>query len=214
MTHALAEEGLLAGTLLILAMGDREPLSSRDLSGDPLENRAVEQARSGDGDSFDFLVTRWSQRVASLAWTITGSRDAAEEIAQEAFVRAWQTIGRFRGGSPFGPWILRIATNLAIDHVRREKRFESFESLPEVASGKRESPEVRAAMSEAAARIGIAIAALPQMQRIVAQLFLVEEYDHAEIAAMTGLAPGTVRSHLSIARGKLREALSEGERKS
>jgi RNA polymerase sigma-70 factor (ECF subfamily) len=177
--------------------------------GDPLEARAIERARGGDGDAFDILVTRWSRRVTSLAWTITGNRDAAEEIAQETFVRAWESISRFRTGSPFGPWILRIATNLAIDHVRGEKRFDALPAT-DPPGARVDSPEVRAESSESRERIGRAIAGLPEMQRIVAQLFLVEEYDHAEIAAMTGLAPGTVRSHLSIARAKLREARGGG----
>jgi RNA polymerase sigma-70 factor, ECF subfamily len=196
MLVSLAAEGLLMGAFGVFTMDDVET-----------EQRAIEQARAGDGDAFDLLVTRWSRRVASLAWTITGSRDAAEEIAQETFVRAWQTIGRFRDGSPFGPWILRIATNLSIDHLRHSKRFETFDS--DLETSRADSPYVRAAASEAATRIGKAINALPEMQRIVAQLFLVEEYDHAEIAAMTGLAPGTVRSHLSLARAKLREALGD-----
>lgn len=212
MTGGITAEGFFSGPSAILAIGDPKPLSTtRNLSGDPLEAAAIVRARGGDGDAFDFLVTHWSRRVTSLAWTLTGSRDASEEIAQETFVRAWEKIGRFRSGSPFGPWILRIATNLAIDHLRRAKRFESFDSIPERVAARTDRPDVRAAASETALRIGRAIEALPAMQRIVAQLFLVEEYDHEEIAAMTGLAQGTVRSHLSIARAKLRAALG-GER--
>jgi RNA polymerase sigma-70 factor, ECF subfamily len=194
MQASLAVEGLLVGAFAVSTMED-----------DPVEAGAVERARNGDNDAFDLLVGRWSRRVVSLAWTITGSADAAEEIAQETFVRAWERIGRFRSGSPFGPWILRIATNLAIDHLRHQKRFQTFEM--DVEGLRTDSPDVRAEASESAVRIGKAIAALPEMQRVVAQLFLVEEYDHEEIAAMTGLSRGTVRSHLSIARSKLRDAL-------
>ena len=208
MGISLTGEGLLPGAFAVFAMADAKTPD------DPLEARAIERAREGDGDAFDSLVMRWSRRVTSLAWTVTGSRDASEEVAQETFVRAWETLGRFRTGLPFGPWILRIATNLAIDHLRHEKRFETFESAPDLAVDRIESPEVRAESSESLVRIARAIAALPEMQRIVAQLFLVEEYDHAEIAAMTGLAQGTVRSHLSIARAKLREALGREERSS
>ena len=205
MLAALTGEGLLTGAFAIFAMGDEKP------SADPVEARAVELARGGDCDAFDHLVTRWSRRVTSLAWTITGSGDAAEEVAQETFVRAFETLRRFREGSAFGPWILRIATNLSIDHLRRTKRFDSIETAVERSGSRIDAPDVRAESSETARRIARAIAALPEMQRIVAQLFLVEEYDHAEIAAMTGLAPGTVRSHLSIARARLREALTENE---
>lgn len=196
-------DGVLAATAVVFAMADDIP------SSDPAESRLIERARTGDGSAFDELVGRWARRVTSLAWTLTGSADAAEEIAQETFVRAWQTIGRFRAGSPFGPWILRIAANLSIDHVRRKRRFQSIDELDEAPAAQDGSPETRALLSDAALRASRAIASLPEMQRVVAQLFLVEGYDHAEIAAMTGLSQGTIRSHLSIARAKLRRALGE-----
>lgn len=205
MFVSLSANALEWGAFANFVSGDRE------LSGDPAEAQAIERARSGDGDAFDVLVSRWSRRVSSLAWTLTGSADAAEEIAQETFVRAWETLRRFRSGSPFGPWVLRIATNLSIDYLRREKRYERFDSLPDAPSPSNQSPESRAVLSEAAQRVARAIASLPEMQRVVAQLYLVEEYDHEEIAAMTGLAQGTIRSHLSIARSKLRDALGEGD---
>jgi RNA polymerase sigma-70 factor (ECF subfamily) len=208
MSISLTGESLLSEAFAVFAMAEGKT------PGDPLEARVIERAREGDGDAFDTLVVRWSRRVTSLAWTVTGNRDVAEEIAQETFVRAWETLGRFRPGLPFGPWLLRIATNLAIDHLRHVKRFDTFDSAPDLVADRIESPEVQAESSESVARIARAIAELPEMQRIIAQLFLVEEYDHAEIAAMTGLTQGTVRSHLSIARAKLRDALSREERSS
>lgn len=214
MQWGLAANALVPGAFAIFATGDRGALTpARDLSGDAAETEAIERARRGDGDAFDILVGRWSRRVTSLAWTLTGSADAAEEIAQEAFVRAWQTLNRFRRGAPFGPWLLRIATNLSLDHLRRARKLDTLESAPEVTAPASQSPESRAVLSDAAGRIARAIAALPEMQRVVAQLYLVEEYDHEEIAAMTGLTQGTIRSHLSIARAKLRQALGEGDRR-
>jgi RNA polymerase sigma-70 factor (ECF subfamily) len=201
-TNALPERAFV-----VFATGEERPVT-RSLDADPVESAAIERARGGDGDAFDLLVARWSRRVASLAWTLTGSADAAEEIAQETFVRAWRNIGRFRAAAAFGPWILRIATNLSVDHLRRARRFEPMLTASDAAAVMA-SPERQAIMSETAIRIGAAIDSLPGMQRIVAQLFLVEEYDHAEIAEMTGLTQGTVRSHLSIARAKLRQALGE-----
>jgi RNA polymerase sigma-70 factor (ECF subfamily) len=204
MLAGLSANALEWGAFATFVSGDRE------LSGDPVEAKAIERARSGDGDAFDVLLSLWSRRVISLAWTLTGSADAAEEIAQETFVRAWETLPRFRSDWPFGPWLLRIATNLSIDHLRRAKKYERFDSLPDPPSPANQSPESRAVLSDAAKRVARAIASLPEMQRVVAQLYLVEEYDHAEIAAMTGLREGTIRSHLSIARSKLRDALGGG----
>ena len=210
MGVSFTADALVPGAFAIFATGDRGALTpARDLSGGPAETDAIERSRRGDRDAFDALVAQWSRRVTSLAWTLTGSADAAEEIAQETFVRAWQTLSRFRSGSPFGPWLLRIATNLSIDHVRRVRRFDPIDTI-EATSPANQSPETRAVLSQAAARAARAIAALPEMQRVVAQLYLIEEYDHAEIAAMTGLTQGTIRSHLSIARSKLREELRKG----
>ena len=172
---------------------------------DPLEQRAIAAVKDGNAGSYDYLVSKYMKRVVSIAW----NAHDAEDLAQEAFVKAFQTIGRFKPGEPFGPWIYRIVTNLALDVVKHRQRFrheEINESLPATRGDRADLPAV---VNELARRIDNAIESLPEMQRIVARLYLVEHFEHSEIAAMTALSEGTIRSHLSLARAKLRERLAD-----
>lgn len=176
---------------------------------DPLESQAIAAVKSGDRSSYDYLVAKYTKRVVAIAWGIVRNATDAEDLAQDAFVKAFQSIDRFRSGEPFGPWIYRIVTNLALDVMKHRTKFREEEVDEAQPAGRRDSAELPAITTEIGARIDRAIEALPEMQRVVARLFLVEEFEHAEIAGMTGLSEGTVRSHLSLARKKLREQLAD-----
>src|ERR1051325_2404649 len=179
------------------------------INDDPLESRAIENARNGDAGAYDYLVSKYMKRVVSIAWGIVRNAHDAEDLAQEAFVKAYQTIGRFKTGQPFGPWIYRIVTNLSLDVVKHRKRFRHEELRDVEPAARRDEADLPARANELSARIDEAIESLREMQRIVARLYLVEEFSHTEIAEMTNLSEGTVRSHLSLARGKLKERLSD-----
>lgn len=174
-----------------------------------IEKAVIERVQRGDGDAYDELVSHHLRRVVSIAWGIVRNAHDAEDLAQEAFVKAYQNIGRFRAHEPFGPWIYRIVTNLALDVVKHRTRFRHEEIGESEESARRDATELPAMSNEIGARIDRAIETLPAMQRIVARLHLVEEFDHQEIAAMTGLSDGTVRSHLSLARRKLKDQLAD-----
>ena len=176
---------------------------------DPLEARAIAAVKGGDNRSYDYLVSKYMKRVVSIAWGIVRNAHDAEDLAQEAFVKAFQTIGRFKTGEPFGPWIYRIVTNLALDVVKRRQRFRHEELSDAQPADRRDRADLPAVTGELGRRIDEAIESLPEMQRIVARLYLVEQFDHAEIAAMTRLSEGTIRSHLSLARGKLKARLAD-----
>jgi RNA polymerase sigma-70 factor (ECF subfamily) len=176
---------------------------------DSFEQRAIDAVKRGEASAYDYLVSKYMKRVVSIAWGIVRNAHDAEDLAQEAFVKAYQTIGRFKTGQPFGPWIYRIVTNLALDVVKHRKRFRHEELQDVEPASRRDDADLPARAGELASRIDAAIESLPEMQRVVARLYLVEEFGHAEIAAMTGLSEGTVRSHLSLARGKLKERLSD-----
>ena len=176
---------------------------------DPLEARAVERVQNGDAEAYDTLVSKYLRRVVAIAWSITRNATDAEELAQEAFVKAFQNIGRFRAGEPFGPWIGRIVTNLAFDVMKHRRKFRHEELAETEAATRRDDADVAAVSNDIGARIDAAIESLPEMQRLVARLHLVEEMNHAEIAAVLDLSEGTVRSHLSHARTKLKEKLAD-----
>jgi len=93
--------------------------------------------------------------------------------------------------------------------VKRRQRFRHEELQDSQPAERRDRPDLPAVTGELARRIDEAIQSLPEMQRLVARLYLVEQFDHAEIAAMTGLSEGTIRSHLSLARGKLKMSLAD-----
>jgi len=176
---------------------------------DPIEARAIAAVKDGDAGSYDYLVSKYMKRVVSIAWGIARNAADAEDLAQEAFVKAYQSIGRFKTGEPFGPWIYRIATNLGLDLIKHRKRFRHEEITEAAPAPRRDRADLPTIANELGERIDRAIQSLPEMQRIVARLYLVEQFGHTEIASMTGLSEGTVRSHLSLARGKLKEKLAD-----
>jgi RNA polymerase sigma-70 factor (ECF subfamily) len=204
-------EGTVNGPLLLDRLSWVTESGSERLqhSEDTFEQRAIDAVKRGDASAYDYLVSKYMKRVVSIAWGIVRNAHDAEDLAQEAFVKAYQTIGRFKTGQPFGPWIYRIVTNLSLDVVKHRKRFRHEELRDVEPAARRDDADLPARASELAMRIDEAIESLPEMQRIVARLYLVEEFGHAEIAAMTGLSEGTVRSHLSLARGKLKDRLSD-----
>jgi RNA polymerase sigma-70 factor (ECF subfamily) len=179
------------------------------LNDDPLEARLIARAQDGDAEAYDDLVSKYLRRVVAIAFSIVRNAHDAEDLAQEAFVKAYQNIGRFRAEAAFGPWIGRIVTNLALDVVKHRTKFRHEEIQETQPAARRDDAELPALQNAIAARIDAALEELPEMQRIVARLHLIEELEHAEIAAVTGLSDGTVRSHLSLARTKLKVKLAD-----
>jgi RNA polymerase sigma-70 factor (ECF subfamily) len=173
------------------------------------ERALVERVRGGDTSAYDALVSHYLRRVVSIAWNIVRNAHDAEDLAQEAFVKAYRAIGRFRSDEPFGPWIYRIVTNLSLDLLKHRRRVRHEEIGADAQAPRRDEANVAALSGEIARRIDTALAELPEMQQVVARLHLIEQFEHREIAAMTALSEGTVRSHLSLARTKLKEKLSD-----
>jgi RNA polymerase sigma-70 factor (ECF subfamily) len=176
---------------------------------DPLEQRAVAAVRAGDASAYDYLVSKYLRRTLSIVWGIVRNGQDAEDLAQEAFVKAYERMDRFREGEPFGPWIYRIATNLALDLARHRARVLHQPPSDDLPAARLQEADLPARSNEIAQRIDAALESLPTQQGLVARLHLVEELEHSEIATITGLSEGTVRSHLSLARKKLRESLRD-----
>jgi RNA polymerase sigma-70 factor (ECF subfamily) len=175
---------------------------------DPLEAELLVKARGGNLFAFEEIVRRYQRRVYGTAFRIVRRHDVADDVAQEAFIRAHQALETFDTARPFGPWICRIAANLAINHVRSPEARE--EELPE---GHAETPApdggplAGVLENEARAVLDAALDRLPAEQRAVFVLRVTEELSYREIAEALGISLGTVMSRLSRAREKLREAL-------
>jgi RNA polymerase sigma-70 factor (ECF subfamily) len=146
--------------------------------------------------------------VYAVALRIVRAHDVADDVAQEAFLRAWRSLDRFELGRPFGPWVCRIAANLAVNHVRSPRARE--EGLPEghaETRAKAPGPLGELLDGEAARVLEAAMAELPGEQRAVLVMRAVEDMSYAEIADALGISPGTVMSRLFRAREKLSLAL-------
>ena len=168
----------------------------------------VERAQRGDGEAFGDLYRAHVSRVHALCLRLAGDNEAAGELTQDVFVRAWEALPSFRGESAFGSWLHRIAMNVFLGKRRatgrRERRVFSTEEpalLERSAGGERGGSGTRLDLEQA-------IAALPPGARTVFVLHDVEGYQHGEIAKMTGIAEGTSKAQLFRARRLLREALA------
>lgn len=180
----------------------------------PSDNQAVDhgdsasltaRARDGDMTAFEQLYRRHAGRVHAVCLRIVADRGAAEECTQDAFVRAWDALGKFRGESSFGTWLTRIAIHTALQRLKLERR-----RLRLVQPGDAEFMESRAAPEEAPEvdlDMEKLIATLPPAARAVFVLHAVEGYSHEEIAGMTGIAEGTCKAHVHRARQLLQARL-------
>src|SRR5713226_3471721 len=137
---------------------DRTPTDA-----DPIEQRAIAAVKIRDAGSYDYLVSKYMKRVVSIAWGIVRNAHDAEDLAQEAFVKAFQTIGRFKTGEPFGPWIYRIVTNLALDVMKHRKRFRHEEITDAAPAERRDRADLPAIANELAQRIDRGVESLPEM---------------------------------------------------
>jgi RNA polymerase sigma factor (sigma-70 family) len=176
------------------------------------EDELVEQAREGDVPAYEELVRRHEVVAFRTAYVITGSAADAEEAAQDAFVKAYAALGRFRVGSPLRPWLLRIVANEA-----RNRRRAAGARTGLVRRAARERPPGEAAPSpegsllagEARGELLAALGRLPERDRLVISYRYLLDLSEAETAAAMGCRPGTVKSRLSRALGRMRAALED-----
>lgn len=138
--------------------------------------------------------------------SVTLDEHDADDAAQDAFLSALDRIETYDRKRPFGPWLLRIASNAAIDLLRR-RAVRRAEPIDETVAAAVRGPDRHAEGSELRQRISAALAELPERQRVAVTLFDLEGYAHAEIAVVLGVPEGTVRSDVFHARRRLRESL-------
>ena len=175
------------------------------------ETRWVDQARTGDQLAFEKLYRSHCDRIYGLCWRMCGGdRALAEDMVQEAFVRAWNKLELFRGESKFGTWLHRLTVNVVLSdrriRVKRLQREQEFsDDIERVQVGDR---DVFAGLRK---DLEAAIAGLPERARSVLVLYDIEGYQHKEIAEMTGMAVGSSKAQLHRARKLVQEALKDSE---
>ena len=182
------------------------------------EQELVSAAKAGDQQAFEQLVQDNQNRIYSLAVRLAGDREEAFDLAQEAFVKAWQGLPAFQGESSFATWIYRLATNVCIDYLRKQKRRRQVES--EVSLDDEElswtepadwsqDPHRQLERSEQGRALARGLEALPEQQRQILVLRELSGLSYQASAEKLNLDLGTVKSRIARARMALRKILAE-----
>lgn len=183
------------------------------------EQRLISAAQAGDLEAFNQIVRLYEMRVYNLCYRMLGDADAAADATQDAFIAAFRNVRSFRGGV-FKAWLLRIATNACYDVLRARKRRPAVsldstdnedDNTRTEATDPGESLDEMVVRQELSAAIQQGLAELPEDQRIVVILSDIQGLAYEEIAQITGVQLGTVKSRLSRARARLRDILRAGE---
>lgn len=181
------------------------------------DNELVARAQRGDGAAFDLLYSRYQHRVHSLVSRYLATHEDAEDITQEAFIKAYRALPRFRGASAFYTWLYRIAVNTAKNHLAsRHQRVQTVDIDAEEADGGEvaaalrddSGPEDAFRQRELKSAIDAALAALPEDLRVALTLREFNGLSYAQIAEVLACPVGTVRSRIFRARAALNLAIA------
>jgi RNA polymerase sigma factor (sigma-70 family) len=180
------------------------------VEGRPLEEELVERARRGDANAYETIVQTYQGIAFRTAYLITGSASDAEEAAQDAFVKAYRALGRFRRGAPFRPWLLQIVANEARNRRRSAGRRANLAlrlADDRQAGDAAPSPEAALVAGEQRAALLAAVSELREEERLVVACRYFLDLSEEETAEVLGVPKGTVKSRLSRALARLRERL-------
>jgi RNA polymerase sigma-70 factor (ECF subfamily) len=173
------------------------------------ETDLIRRARRGDDAAWESLVRRYQERVFRLAYLLTGDADEAEDVAQEAFIRAFRSLSRFDADRPLQPWLLRITANLAHNRRRAAGRYRAALQRAAQDSPKPVEPGVerKSSLRREAGALWQAVRRLSRLDREVIYLRHFLELSVADTADALGIAEGTVKSRLHRALKRLRDVV-------
>lgn len=179
----------------------------------------VERVQHGDVAAFDKLVIKYRERIYGVIYNLTSNKEDSFDLSQEAFIKAFQSIGRFKGNSSFFTWLYRIAVNTTLSHLKknRHRRFLSYENITEeAASGElmdvlasKTSTDKPTLIKELQHKLNEALQTLSVKHRTVLVLFEIDNLSHQEIAEIMNCSVGTVRSRLHYAKKQLQSELQD-----
>ena len=175
----------------------------------------VRKSQLGDKAAFEQLVIRHQDLVFSLAYKLTGNREMANDVAQEAFIRAWKAIEKFRGDSTFSTWIYRITVNTAWTLRKKAKKHITLnidDTYEPIVIDEKKDPELVAINSDLSSVLINALDKIPIEQRIIVELKNIEGRSHKEIADYLDISVTAAKVRLHRAHQKLRQILEEVER--
>ena len=175
----------------------------------------VRKSQLGDKAAFEQLVIRHQDLGFSLAYKLTGNREMANDVAQEAFIRAWKAIEKFRGDSTFSTWIYRITVNTAWTLRKKAKKHNTLnidDTYEPIVIDEKKDPELVAINSDLSSVLINALDKIPIEQRIIVELKNIEGRSHKEIADYLDISVTAAKVRLHRAHQKLRQILEEVER--
>ena len=170
----------------------------------------VAAACQGDREAFEELVRVTSAETYTLAYRLVGNEDDARDVVQEAYLRAYRAIGRFRGDAKFSTWMYRITANCAVTHLERRRRHrheELTDDAPVADANVDRDPQARADASALRDQVSVALQELPPRLRAVVVLRDIYDLPHEAIAAELGITETAAKVRLHRARRRLREQL-------
>ena len=183
------------------------------------ESELIHKAQNGDAAAFERLIESYQQPVFNLAYRMTGNYDDASDIAQEALIKVYLNISKFKKNSKFSTWVYRIATNACLDEIKKRKKHQTFSISEDIETDEgpiiREFEDPSANVEENFERkerqkvISDAIAELPENHRVIIVLRDINGLAYDEIAAALKCSEGTVKSRISRARDALYEILKK-----
>lgn len=170
-----------------------------------IHHALIERCRRGDQTAYQSLYKLYARAMYNVGYRIVQNEDEAQDVLQEAFISAFRSLDNYRGDASFGSWIKRIVVNKALNAVSRRK----LDPIPENEDWDIAEPETDATYRGELTvdRVKKGIAQLPDGYRNVLSLYLIEGYDHQEIAEIMGFTESTSKSQLNRAKAKLRELL-------
>lgn len=192
-------------------MGPEKPVPDRTAMSRSEENRLVDRARRGNPEAFRALVDAYKERLFAFVWRMVRDHHEAEDIAQAAFVRAYQALSSYREEYAFSTWLFTIAYRLCLNHLRRRKAYSGEVDLTRIGAAGDDAPHAVANTEEAERLrrlIWAAVDELKPAQKTAVLLFYREGKSCEEIGRVLDVPTVTVKSHLHRARAKLRAALS------
>ncbi|MBD3287012.1 sigma-70 family RNA polymerase sigma factor [candidate division WOR-3 bacterium] len=172
------------------------------------DHEIVRRVKKGETELYEILVRRYEKKLCALGWRMLHNRADVEDAVQEAFMKAYRSLSRFRGDAQFSTWIYRITVNLILNRIRKYSKMKEIDLDTDKIQGA-DNPRASARRSELKLATARAIAELPPRQRAIFHMRYEEGRPHAEIARVLGLSEGAVKSSYHHAVFKLRESLRE-----
>lgn len=175
----------------------------------PTDQALAERARRGETELFGELVARYQTSVFNVCYRLMGERNAAEDLAQEAFIRAYQRLHTFDPARPFGPWMRRVAANVCLNHLALHPPpvMSLEDELDEPFDSERANPEAALEQAQSAEAVRAALLELPAHYRAVLELRHFQEMRYDEMATALKIPVSDVKSHLFRARKLLAKKL-------